>query len=68
MAFGLDYINKYSWDKVILVGGDYNPTSHNYIYFENVAQASEWYQKQHFTNTNILIKGSRSIQMEKVLN
>ncbi len=63
----INHINKYFWQKIVLVGGDYDKTPHNYIYFENSVQAKEWYEQQNFTNTNILIKGSRSLQMEKVL-
>jgi UDP-N-acetylmuramoyl-tripeptide--D-alanyl-D-alanine ligase len=64
----IECINKYVWEKVVLVGGDYYKAKHNYIYFENAAEAKEWFQKQNLTNTTILIKGSRSVQMEKVLN
>ena len=64
----IDCINKYSWEKVVLVGGDYNKNKHNYIFFENAIRAKDWYQNQHFTSVALLVKGSRSIQMEKVLN
>lgn len=63
----IDLINQYSWKKVVLVGGDFERISHNHIYFENVAQAAEWFKLQDYDDCNILIKGSRSIKMEKIL-
>jgi UDP-N-acetylmuramoyl-tripeptide--D-alanyl-D-alanine ligase len=52
---------------VVLVGGDFNKLQHQYINFQNSMQAKEWFLAQHFTQSQILIKGSRSMQMEKVL-
>ncbi len=61
-------IQEYHWDKVVLVGGDFSKTKHSFIYFNNSIEAKEWLQQQNFHNTYLLIKGSRSMQMEKVLN
>ncbi|MEO6251967.1 MAG: UDP-N-acetylmuramoyl-tripeptide--D-alanyl-D-alanine ligase [Ferruginibacter sp.] len=63
----IDLINKYNWKNVVLVGGDFNKADHAYLNFANSTQAKEWYQQQNFEHTNLLIKGSRSTQMEKVL-
>src|SRR6187431_1593834 len=63
----IDLIKKYSWKEVALVGGDFQKLSHPFISFENSLQAKEWFVKQHFQNSYILVKGSRSMQMEKVL-
>lgn len=63
----IDLIKKHSWNHVVLVGGDFNKTNHAYLNFENSEQAREWFKNQNFSKTNILIKGSRSTQMEKVL-
>ncbi len=63
----VDLINKYIWKNVVLVGGDFNKTKHNFLNFENSEQAKDWFKNQHFNNTSILIKGSRSTFMEKVL-
>ncbi|HTB53318.1 MAG TPA: UDP-N-acetylmuramoyl-tripeptide--D-alanyl-D-alanine ligase [Ferruginibacter sp.] len=60
-------INKYKWDAVVLVGGDYNKIANNFIYFNNSTEAKDWLQQQKFTDTMLLVKGSRSMQMEKVL-
>lgn len=60
-------INNFNWAAVVLVGGDFNKLQHQYINFQNSMQAKEWFLAQHFTQSQILIKGSRSMQMEKVL-
>lgn len=60
-------INQYKWSQVVLVGGDFLHIPHPYTSFDRSAQAKEWFQQQQFEHTTILIKGSRSMQMEKVL-
>jgi UDP-N-acetylmuramoyl-tripeptide--D-alanyl-D-alanine ligase len=60
-------INQYPWKAVVLVGGDFNKIEHPYIRLENSLAAKEWLQQQNFTGTHLLVKGSRSMQMEKVL-
>ena len=60
-------IKKYSWREVVLVGGDFLKLSHPFLSFENSLKAKEWFRQQHFQNSYILVKGSRSMQMEKVL-
>ena len=61
-------IQQYSWQSVVLVGGDFMKIDHPFIRKENVLQAGEWFRGQTFHHTFFLIKGSRSMQMEKVLN
>jgi UDP-N-acetylmuramoyl-tripeptide--D-alanyl-D-alanine ligase len=63
----IDLILQYQWYKVVLVGGDYEKTTHPFIYFKTSAEAKEWFTRQHFENTDLLVKGSRSMQMEKVI-
>jgi UDP-N-acetylmuramoyl-tripeptide--D-alanyl-D-alanine ligase len=64
----VDIISKTQWKAVVLVGGDFLKFQHPYISFANAAAAKEWLQQQHFENTHLLIKGSRSMQMEKVVS
>lgn len=61
-------IQQYPWQSVVLVGGDFMKIDHPFIKKENALQAGEWFREQAFHNTFFLIKGSRSMQMEKVLN
>lgn len=63
----IEQVNKSNWKAVVLVGGDFMKIEHPFIQFENSLQAKEWLLQQHFENVHLLIKGSRSIQMEKVL-
>lgn len=60
-------IESYNWSNVILVGGDFAKTDHPFLYFTTSAEAAQWVKNQHFENTYFLIKGSRSIQMEKIV-
>ncbi|MFL9482437.1 UDP-N-acetylmuramoyl-tripeptide--D-alanyl-D-alanine ligase [Chitinophagaceae bacterium LWZ2-11] len=63
----IDLLEKYPWKKVILVGGDFAKVKHPFIYFNNSLEAKKWYTEQSLANTHLLIKGSRSMQMEKIL-
>jgi UDP-N-acetylmuramoyl-tripeptide--D-alanyl-D-alanine ligase len=63
----IDLIKKHSWKEVVLVGEDFLKLSHPFVSFENSLLAKEWFSKQKFQNSYILVKGSRSMQMEKIL-
>jgi UDP-N-acetylmuramoyl-tripeptide--D-alanyl-D-alanine ligase len=63
----VDLITKNTWKDVVLVGGDFSKINHSFLYFQNSTQAKEWFKNQHYNHAAILIKGSRSTQMEKVL-
>ena len=60
-------IAKYKWKNVLLVGGDFLKTKHPFQQFENPASAGAWLKKEKIENAYLLVKGSRSMQMEKVL-
>jgi UDP-N-acetylmuramoyl-tripeptide--D-alanyl-D-alanine ligase len=63
----ISLIDKYKWEAVVLVGKNFNELNHNYIKYDTSLQVKDWLQQQHFQNAQILIKGSRSMEMEKVL-
>ena len=63
----VDIINQNQWKAVVLVGDDFLKITHPYISFTNAGEAKEWLKQQHFENTHFLIKGSRSMKMETVL-
>ncbi len=63
----VELIAKSKFEQVVLVGGDFKDISQNYNFFNNATEAREWFKQQHFENKYILVKGSRTIQMEKVL-
>ncbi len=60
-------ISQHPWTAVALVGGDFLKITHPFLSFENSLAAKEWLQQQHFENTHLLVKGSRSMQMEKAI-
>jgi UDP-N-acetylmuramoyl-tripeptide--D-alanyl-D-alanine ligase len=60
-------IQQYNFKNVILVGGNFKSTHQSYTYFEKAGEAAVYIQQQHFQHAYFLIKGSRSMQMEKVL-
>jgi UDP-N-acetylmuramoyl-tripeptide--D-alanyl-D-alanine ligase len=60
-------IQSHPWEQVVLVGGDFGKIDQPFTYLPNSIAAKEWYQSQGFKDTHILIKGSRSMQMEKIL-
>jgi len=63
----LQLISKHKWNNVILVGNNFKSLSHNYMHFDNADSVKHWLKKQGLQNSHLLIKGSRSIQMEKVI-
>ncbi|MBS1590837.1 MAG: UDP-N-acetylmuramoyl-tripeptide--D-alanyl-D-alanine ligase [Bacteroidetes bacterium] len=63
----VNLIEQYKWKEVVLVGGNFKTTHNNFLYFNNATEAKQWLQQQLLQNTYLLVKGSRSMQMEKVL-
>jgi UDP-N-acetylmuramoyl-tripeptide--D-alanyl-D-alanine ligase len=63
----IDLIGLYHWKDVILVGGDFLKMNQPYKSYENSIQARSWFQENRFPGDYFLIKGSRSMQMEKIL-
>ena len=64
----VNLIGQNKWHDVILVGGDFLKINYPYKKFANSTEAGEWLRQQKFENSFFLIKGSRSTQMEKVLD
>jgi UDP-N-acetylmuramoyl-tripeptide--D-alanyl-D-alanine ligase len=63
----ISVIKKYKWAEVILVGGDYKKVEHPYINMNDSTEAKEWFMNKRLQNMQVLIKGSRSMKMERVL-
>lgn len=63
----IEIISKYKWQSVLLVGKEFNSISHQYISMLNAGEVKEWINKNRIANAEILIKGSRTMGMEKVL-
>jgi UDP-N-acetylmuramoyl-tripeptide--D-alanyl-D-alanine ligase len=63
----VDLIGQSQWEAVALVGGDFQKLSHPYLRFDNAEAARQWWQQANLPPARVLIKGSRSMQMETVL-
>jgi UDP-N-acetylmuramoyl-tripeptide--D-alanyl-D-alanine ligase len=63
----IDLIGQYSWQQVVLVGGDFRHLSHPYLSFANSKEAGRWLAGVGLKDSYLLIKGSRSMKMEEVL-
>jgi UDP-N-acetylmuramoyl-tripeptide--D-alanyl-D-alanine ligase len=61
-------LETHPWKDVVLVGKNFNELPHRYFGFESSEEAREWLRNTQVENAHILIKGSRSMQMEKVLS
>lgn len=55
-------------DNVLLVGEEYMQTTSPYPVFENVEQLHKYLETNPLRDKNIILKGSRSTQMEKLLD
>ena len=63
----IEQIKAVHFEKVILVGKEFEKCQHAFTYFENSTLAKNWLDQENFTNHFFLIKGSRGIQMEKMI-
>ena len=63
----IQQIGKNDWKEVVLVGGDFLKLPHPYKSFSSAEEAGQWVASQIFDNTAFLVKGSRSMQMEKTI-
>ena len=54
-------------DKVLLVGEEYKQTTAPYPIFDDVEALCEYLQKEPLIGYHVLLKGSRSNQLEKVI-
>ena len=63
----IEQIKTAHFEKVILVGKEFESCQHAFTYFENSTLAKNWLGQENFSNYFFLIKGSRGIQMEKMI-
>jgi UDP-N-acetylmuramoyl-tripeptide--D-alanyl-D-alanine ligase len=63
----IDQLRQTNWEQVILVGSEFKPCDHHYLYFDTVIEAKAWLQAQQLKGYTLLIKGSRGIQMEQLI-
>ena len=63
----VNLLNQYNWSNVILVGTNFGEIQSTYKHFENSQQASKWFKQEEIKDALILVKGSRSMEMEQVV-
>ncbi len=63
----IDLLKKLNFKNVMLVGKEFSQTVHNFISFPDVEKLIEYFNKMPVQHHLILIKGSRGIQLEKVI-
>ncbi|MBN8787085.1 MAG: UDP-N-acetylmuramoyl-tripeptide--D-alanyl-D-alanine ligase [Terrimonas sp.] len=61
-------IKNYMWSNVILVGGDFEGIAEPFVYFKNATEATAWLKQHKPVNSSLLVKGSRSMKMETILD
>lgn len=61
-------LQQYQWDAVVLVGGDFLKLPHPFISKNNAEEARDWLLEKKPEDAHLLIKGSRSMKMENVLD
>jgi UDP-N-acetylmuramoyl-tripeptide--D-alanyl-D-alanine ligase len=63
----INLLQKYKWENVLLVGGDFLKIKHPFISATSATEAGEWIKNQNYLDHFFLLKGSRTAQIEKVL-
>ncbi len=63
------YVLAQEFDLVVFVGEHFNKAKEETgKYFMNVTELKQWFDKQYFKETFFLVKGSRGISLEKLIN
>ena len=64
-----DLATELNFNTIVLVGHEFykTQTTNKIIKFENTDAGRAWFAQQDFSNSEILLKGSRSMKMEKVV-
>ena len=64
----IDLLAESNWHDVVLVGGDFARTQHNYLYVADYQAAKTWLATKAYEHTALLIKGSRAFTLEKIIS
>jgi UDP-N-acetylmuramoyl-tripeptide--D-alanyl-D-alanine ligase len=63
----VDLISQYKWERVLLVGEEFKNLPAEYLHFQDSESAKQWLKENPVSGAHILLKGSRGLRMEKVL-
>lgn len=66
----VNYIESHSFDEIVYVGEEFSACSskRNAIFFNNTKEAKKWFENKDFKQATILIKGSRGMKLESLLD
>ncbi|RYF91137.1 MAG: UDP-N-acetylmuramoyl-tripeptide--D-alanyl-D-alanine ligase [Chitinophagaceae bacterium] len=64
----MQLIGSFNWKEVVLVGKGFTNVPGGFHHFLTADEARDWYRQQQIEGAEILVKGSRSFQMEKVVD
>lgn len=65
----IDVVLKDDWEQVILVGSQFPKRKEEaLVYFSSIEELRNWWKQQNIQEANILLKGSRGIGLEKLLD
>ncbi len=64
----LTLVKQLAFQKVILIGKVFDTIKGDHIHFESVELLNRWLENYPMDNAYVLVKGSRSNQLEKILN
>ena len=66
----VNYCKSSGLEKAVFVGPDFQQTvlPDSYLSFKDIVDAKDWFVNQEIANTTILIKGSRGMKMETLIN
>ena len=64
----IEMLSKFSWKQIVVAGKDFTNLPSSVLRFNDATEIADWFKEQQFKNSTILIKGSRSMAMEKVLD
>jgi UDP-N-acetylmuramoyl-tripeptide--D-alanyl-D-alanine ligase len=64
----INLLKQFKWQEVILVGGDFAKLPHPFRFFNTSVEAADWLKANPVKQALLLVKGSRSMQMEKVMD
>ncbi len=66
----IEYAHEIPLDEVLFIGPCFSGAGQHQKgrFFQNVEEAKLYFQSRHFTNAHILLKGSRGIAVESILN
>lgn len=62
-----NYVAQHTFDKVIFVGDNFSKVQTNYPQFKTLTDLEKYLTKHPIKNSYILLKGSRSVQLEKAI-